>query len=216
MGLVWTPDAVENLSLSIDFYNVQVDDAINNPDPVDVILTCYITPNLAAPECARISRGPSGTITRFDLLNESLARLETSGIDLSAGYILSTDFGDVSIAGNVNWLNEYVEKTGGGSWRYLDAMDVFDTIEFDNIHATVDAVNYFDLYGNYRGDIINVTIGAENLTDKTPPYVPDVALNTSSIYDYSGFSYITPRKSCHEYASSGSAASASPTLKSGN
>ena len=228
VGLVWTPDEIDNLSLSIDYYDVQVDDAINTPDPVNVILTCYTTPNLAAPECARISRGPSGTITRFDLLNENLARLETSGIDLSASYILSTDFGDVSFSGNVNWLNEYVEKTGagavsdrtdmvagnvsdwagypewrsnlslafsrnnwtiGGAWRYLDAMDVFDTIEFDNIHTTVDAVNYFDLYGSYRGDIINITFGADNLTDKSPPYVPDVALNTSSIYDYLGRFY---------------------------
>ena len=68
-------------------------------------------------------------------------------------------------------------------------MDVFDTIEFDNIHKTVDAVNYFDTYGSYRGDIINITFGVDNLTDKSPPYVPDVALNTSSIYDYLGRFY---------------------------
>lgn len=230
VGLIWTPDEIGNLSLAIDYYNVQVDDAINTPDPVDVILTCYTTPNLAAPECDRIRRGPSGTITRFDLLNENLARLETSGIDVSAAYILYTDYGDVSLTGNVNWLNEYVETTDsgavsdrtdmvagnvsdwagypewrsnlsvtlsrnnwtiGGSWRYLDAMDIFDTIEFDNVHKSVDAVHYFDLFGNYRGAMIDVTIGAENLTDETPPYVPDVALNTSSIYDYLGrFYYI--------------------------
>ncbi len=233
VGVVWTPDAVENLSLAIDYYDVQVDDAINTPDPVDVIQTCYTTPNLAAPECARIGRGPSGTITRFDLLNENLARLETSGIDLSAGYVLSTGFGDVSFTGNVNWLNEYVETTDagavsdrtdmvagnvsdwagypewrsnlsmtfsrnnwtiGGSWRYLDAMDIFDTIDFDNVHESVDAVNYFDLFGNYQGDVINVTIGAENLTDEAPPYVPDVALNTSSIYDYLGRFYFVRLK----------------------
>ena len=230
VGLIWTPDEIGNLSVAIDYYNVQVDDAINTPDPVDVILTCYTTPNLAAPECDRIRRGPSGTITRFDLLNENLARLETSGIDVSAAYILYTDYGDVSLTGNVNWLNEYVETTDsgavsdrtdmvagnvsdwagypewrsnlsvtlsrnnwtiGGSWRYLDAMDIFDTIEFDNVHKSVDAVHYFDLFGNYRGAMIDVTIGAENLTDETPPYVPDVALNTSSIYDYLGrFYYI--------------------------
>lgn len=228
VGLVWTPDAIENLSLAVDYYDVQVDKAINTPDPVDVILTCYTTPNLAAPECARIGRGPSGTIIRFDLLNENLARLETSGIDLNASWTLSTDFGDLGLNGNVNWLNKYVETTGGGavsdrtdmvagnisdwagypewrsnlsvtfsrnnwtlggSWRYLDAMDIFDTIQFDNIHTTVGAVNYFDLFGNYRGDTFNITLGAENLTDETPPYVPDVSDNTSSIYDYLGRFY---------------------------
>ena len=228
VGMVWTPGETRNLTVAVDYYNVQVEDAINTPDPVDVILTCYTTPDLAAPECGRIGRGPSGTITRFDLLNENLARLETSGIDLSARYTLSTDFGDVGITGNVNWLDEYVETTDagavsdrtdmvagnvsdwagypewrsnlsltfsrnnwtiGGSWRYLDAMDIFDTIDFDNVHETVDAVHYFDLFGNYRGNRIDVTIGAENLTDETPPYVPDVALNTSSIYDYLGRFY---------------------------
>ena len=228
VGLAWTPDAIENLSLTVDYYDVRVDKAINTPDPVDVILTCYTTPNLAAPECARIERGPSGTIIRFDLLNENLARLETSGIDLNASWSLSTDFGDFSVNSNVNWLNEYVETTGsgavsdrtdmvagnisdwagypewranlslslsrnnwtlGGSWRYLDAMDVFDTIKFDNIHTTVDAINYFDLFGNYRGDTFNITLGAENITNETPPYVPDVSDNTSSIYDYLGRFY---------------------------
>ena len=233
VGMVWMPEETGNLTVTVDYYNVQVDDAINTPDPVDVILTCYTTPNLAAPECGRIGRGPLGTITRFDLLNENLARLETSGIDLSVRHTLSTDFGDIGISGNVNWLDEYVETTDagavsdrtdmvagnvsdwagypewrsnlsmtfsrnnwtiGGSWRYLDAMDIFDTIDFDNVHETVDAVNYFDLFGNYQGDVINVTIGAENLTDEAPPYVPDVALNTSSIYDYLGRFYFVRLK----------------------
>ena len=116
VGLVWTPDAVENLSLAIDYYDVQVDDAINTPDPVDVILTCYTTPNLAAPECDRISRGivparlPASTCSM-----KTWPVWKRPGIDLSAGYILSTDFGDVSFTGNVNWLNEYVEKTDAGA-----------------------------------------------------------------------------------------------------
>ena len=228
VGLAWTPDAIGNLSLTVDYYDVQVDKAINTPDPVDVIVTCYTTPDLAAPECGRIGRGPSGTIIRFDLLNENLARLETSGIDVNASWSLSTDFGEIHLGGYVNWLNDYVETTDsgavsdradlvagnfadwagypewranlsftfsrnnwtlGGAWRYLDAMDVFDAIEFDNIHSGVGAVNYFDLFGNYRGGAFNITLGAENITGETPPYVPDVANNTSSIYDYLGRFY---------------------------
>ena len=71
-------------------------------------------------------------------------------------------------------------------------MDIFDTIDFDNVHESVSAVNYFDLFGNYRGDHFSVTLGAENITGETPPYVPDVAFNTSSIYDYLGRFYYLP------------------------
>ncbi len=228
VGLAWTPRAIDNLLLTVDYYDVQVDNAITTPDPVDVILTCYTTQDLTAPECARIGRGPSGTITRFDLLNENLARLETSGIDVNASWTLTTNFGDLDLNGAVNWLNEYVETTDsgaisdrtdmvagaisswfgypewranltvsfnrnnwtlGGAWRYLDAMDIFDAIEFDNIHTSVDAINYFDLFGSYRGNTFNVTLGVDNLTDEAPPYVPDVSNNTSAIYDYLGRNY---------------------------
>lgn len=236
VGLLWTPDEVENLSLAVDYYDVRVDKTIIAITSASSILTCYTTPDLAAPACARIGRGPSGAITRFDSLNENLGRLETSGIDLKASWTLLTDFGEIGFTGNVNWLNEYVETidvdgasavqryrqdrtdmvaggffsswsgypewrsnlsvtfsrnnwTLGGAWRYLDAMDVFDHVQFDNIHTTVDAVNYFDLFGNYRGDTFNITLGAENLTDESPPYVPDTTFNTSSIYDYLGRFY---------------------------
>ena len=56
-----------------------------------------------------------GTITCFDLLNENLARLETSVIDLNARYILTTDFGDVNSTGSANWLDEYVGTTDAGA-----------------------------------------------------------------------------------------------------
>ncbi len=228
VGFTWTPGMLDNFSLNMDYYDVRVDGAIGVPDPVDIIITCYTIPDLTAPECARLGRGPSGTITRFELLNENLSRLETSGIDLSAHYTHATTLGEFGLTGNANWLDEYVETTAsgvvskrggkvasaisswagypkwrsiltatfsrnnwsiGGSWRYLDAMDIFDAIEFDNIHNSVDAVNYFDLFGSYHNNLIEITLGADNITNETPPYVPDVSLNTSSIYDFPGRFY---------------------------
>ena len=228
IGLVFTPQQVENLSLSADWYSVKVNHAINTPDPVDVITTCYTTAGLTAPECARIGRGASGTVVRFDLLLENLASIKTSGIDMNASYSYPADFGLFTFNGQANWLNEYVEKTDAGvvsnrtglvagnvsdwagypkwrantdvgfsrnnwsvgaAWRYIDAMKVFDVIEFDNVHTKTSAVNYFDVYGNYKYKNIGLTLGIQNVGNKTPPYVTDVANNTSAIYDYLGRFY---------------------------
>ena len=77
----------------------------------------------------------------------------------------------------------------GAAWRYIDAMKVFDVIEFDNVHTTTGSVNYFDVFGSYSYKNLGVTLGVQNLNNRTPPYVTDVANNTSAIYDYLGRFY---------------------------
>lgn len=235
MGLVFTPTMVQNLSMTADWYYVKVNHAINTPDPLDVINNCYTTPNLSAPECARIGRGSSGTVTRFDLLLENLASIKTSGIDATATYTLPTEIGDFRFDGKANWLDTYVEKTNsgvvsnrtnkvagnvsdwagypkwranvsltfsrnnwsvGGTWRFINSMKIYDVIGFDNVHKVTPAVHYFDFFGSYTWHKATLSLGVNNISDRKPPYVPDVSLNTSSIYDYLGrFYYMRMRYS---------------------
>ncbi len=228
-GVVWQPDFAA-LRVSVDYYDVKVDDAVGTPDPVQVITTCYNSPNgsLSAPECARIGRGPSGSVVRFDLLNENLATIKTSGVDLDTTYTLSTGFGEIQMDWLLNYLRRWEQTTSSGvksdrtglvaglvsdwaaypeyrsnlqatlvrnnwsvgaTWRYLDKMDVFDVIGFDNVHKHAPAQNYFDLRGSYDLGSWSLQAGVENLTDNAPPYVPDVSVNTSGIYDFMGRVY---------------------------
>lgn len=229
VGVVWQPEFAP-LRVSVDWYDIEVEDAVGTPDPVNVINACYSSPggNLSAPECARIGRGPAGDVVRFDLLNENLATIETSGIDLDATYTLATGLGELQIDWLLNYLDEYVEITDSGqvsdrtglvaglvstwsaypeyrsnlnvtlardnwtagfSYRYLDEMDVFDAIGFDTVHTTADAQHYFDVQASYGLGAWSIQAGVENVTDESPPYVPDVSANTSSIYDFLGRVY---------------------------
>ncbi|HEX7037181.1 MAG TPA: TonB-dependent receptor [Pseudomonadales bacterium] len=115
IGLVWQPDFAP-LRIALDWYDVEVEDAVGTPDPVDVITACYTSPDgaLSAPECERIGRGPDNSVVRFDLLNENLATIETSGIDLDATYTLSTGLGQIQIDWLLNYLDEYKETTTSG------------------------------------------------------------------------------------------------------
>lgn len=114
-GVVWQPDFAQ-LRVSLDWYDVEVEDAIGNPDPVNVITTCFNSPggSLSAPECGRIDRGPAGDVVRFDLLNENLATIETSGIDLDVAYDTNFDFGDVEVRWLLNYLDEWKQTTSTG------------------------------------------------------------------------------------------------------
>jgi iron complex outermembrane receptor protein len=113
IGLVWNPEFAP-MQIAVDWYDVEIDDAIGTPVAGDVITGCYTSPQLSSPDCARIGRGATGAVVRFDLLNENLATVETSGIDFSANYQLSTGFGEIDFEWLMNYLDEYVETTANG------------------------------------------------------------------------------------------------------
>ncbi len=75
-------------------------------------------------------------------------------------------------------------------WRYLDEMEIDDQIDFDEFTDTADAVNYFDFYGTYSWDNLEVLVGVENFTDEEPPYVPGyLDAIPARIYDFLGTFY---------------------------
>ena len=113
-GLVLTPEIWGSPRISLDYYDVEIESAIGTPNPAQVINNCYNTPGLTAPECARIGRGPGGDVVRFDLLNENLNSVETSGYDVNMAFTWETGLGSVSADWLVNILEEYIEVSETG------------------------------------------------------------------------------------------------------
>ncbi len=229
IGAVWEPDFAQ-LRVAVDWYDLEVEDAIGTPDPVNVITACYNSPggSLSAPDCARIGRGPAGDVVRFDLLNENLATIETSGIDLDVAYSMDVGFGDLEVNWLVNYLDEWKQTTAAGvvedrtgqtaglvsawaaypelrsnlnlrlnrenwwvglTYRYLDEMEAVDVIGFGTLEPEADAMHYFDLDAGYEIGSWSFVGGVQNVTDEEPPYVTDVSVNTSGIYDFLGRFY---------------------------
>ena len=79
--------------------------------------------------------------------------------------------------------------SAGVTWRYLDEMEVFDVIGFGTLEPKADAQHYFDLIGTYDIADWSFTVGVKNVGDEEPPYVTDVSVNTSGIYDFLGRYY---------------------------
>jgi len=92
-GAVITPDFVPGLTLSADWFNIELDDAIADGIGAQTILdNCLDTGNPAF--CNLINRGPTGSLVAgqsgvgFQATNINIATLETTGIDLQAVYDL--------------------------------------------------------------------------------------------------------------------------------
>jgi iron complex outermembrane recepter protein len=104
LGVVLTPKLsfVKNLSITVDYYNITVNNAITTPTPDDVIQGCFGTITAASatsPACLGIRREPAtggldgDPATTFGLPTPltNLGKLKTSGIDVSISY--SKDLG---------------------------------------------------------------------------------------------------------------------------
>jgi outer membrane receptor protein involved in Fe transport len=98
-GAVWTPVFAPGLSISLDFWDIEIEDAILFTEMDDILISCYDAPNLNNQFCDTISRNPgNGILTAGQTSAVNIAFFESSGVDLEVNYALELgNFGDANI-----------------------------------------------------------------------------------------------------------------------
>jgi outer membrane receptor protein involved in Fe transport len=86
VGAVFTPAFAPKLGVSIDYFNITVDDAITQVSGQALLNSCFLTLDVASAACQSTSRLTSGNIDviRAPLLN--IASRRVSGVDLQVSY----------------------------------------------------------------------------------------------------------------------------------
>jgi outer membrane receptor protein involved in Fe transport len=94
VGFVWTPSSIPGFNLSVDYYNIRIDQAIAPIDDQDIVDGCVDAESLDNNFCALISRDPVTLgLNGLTQITQNIAALETSGIDFEASY--SFDLADI-------------------------------------------------------------------------------------------------------------------------
>ncbi|HSX54449.1 MAG TPA: TonB-dependent receptor, partial [Sphingomonas sp.] len=113
IGGVLTPRFVPGLSISVDYYDIQVDDVITSVAAQTILNLCYDSPTLNNPFCGMFQRagasgGPRGE-EAFRILEGSLlvssanfAKLKVRGVDLNAAYNRRFSWGSLAVKGVYN------------------------------------------------------------------------------------------------------------------
>jgi outer membrane receptor protein involved in Fe transport len=92
VGIVLTPDMVEGLSMTIDYYDIKIEDGISNLTPEFILTECLDGDDS---QCAKVRRGNGGDLWvgsnvdksgRVEALNDNLAVEQVKGIDFVATY----------------------------------------------------------------------------------------------------------------------------------
>ena len=108
----WVDDLplIEDLTFSIDWYDLEIDDAIQGRNPGDLITACVNT--LDPTLCAAVGRTSSGRINLVNNQLQNIGKIETSGFDLAVNYQIPTDnWGHFSVSINATYLSDYKEIT---------------------------------------------------------------------------------------------------------
>ncbi len=84
VSFVAQPDAIPGLVVSVDYYQVEIDNYIMPPPPDLVMNECYLNGN--ARFCALVTRRSSGIIDFVELTNQNLSYANSQGIDLQIDY----------------------------------------------------------------------------------------------------------------------------------
>ncbi len=87
-GIVLTPQIVDGLLLSADYWNIKLNDAISAVSAQDIVDNCVDSPaGVKNVYCSSMTRDPSTHLINFvQQVNLNLVATNTSGIDLAASY----------------------------------------------------------------------------------------------------------------------------------
>jgi len=125
VGLVFTPSFIEGLSVSIDYFDIDIDDAVGTAPTSEVISACYASAGFSDPLCALIvgpafpgvdeTPSPAAPTRRNSNLqisgvlqtNANLATYETSGIDFQVDYGFETGIGLIDLRLIGTYLDDY-------------------------------------------------------------------------------------------------------------
>jgi outer membrane receptor protein involved in Fe transport len=119
LGLVATPPQVPGLTISVDYFDIEVTGAITTPTPGDILVPCYganSDGNGSDPaQCANIGRNPingslngGGETLGLILQLSNLGLLQTTGVDFRVNYTLPTGFGSINWDLNGTWTDTLI------------------------------------------------------------------------------------------------------------
>src|SRR5690606_8238984 len=119
LGLVYSPSYVEGLDISLDWWNIEITNALSTPTTAEILDQCY---NLGAQAfCDLIVRdtapGPNqGVITDMLLVPQNVASLEVEGWDFNVRYRLpETAYGQFGLNFDSSYISKWNEESLPGA-----------------------------------------------------------------------------------------------------
>lgn len=130
-GTVLQPEFAPGLTVTVDYYNIVVNEAITSATPADILGACFGTnpatitaAQAASAACTTIRRGTNGrlsgspaTVLGLPQPLTNRGRLATDGIDLALNYKRDIGFADLALSFVGNWTNKSEFRASSTSYN---------------------------------------------------------------------------------------------------
>lgn len=107
LGLIWQPRFVDGLSLAVDYYEIEISNAVTSLG-TQVVTACYLSDNFPTdPLCSQFSRDPvTKKIDNIQAKYQNIASQTNRGIDMSARYVRDLGFARFTTDAQATWTLE--------------------------------------------------------------------------------------------------------------
>jgi len=87
-GIVLTPGFLPNFSLAVDYWDIEIEDAINSFPAQAIVNNCFDAAGIDNPFCNLVTRQDNGQFDEIQSTLINVATFEASGIDFEASYFV--------------------------------------------------------------------------------------------------------------------------------
>ena len=108
-GLVYAPEMVDGLDISVDYYTATVEDEIGTLPAGLILSNCYSQDSPS--NCDQIIRDENNLIKNILATNTNVGKRETSGIDIGVNYLTDSSLGIITGQLESNMLLKYDQTT---------------------------------------------------------------------------------------------------------
>jgi outer membrane receptor protein involved in Fe transport len=120
VGFVFTPDFVEGLTVSLDYYDIKIDGAISEIEQQTTLTECIENSQF----CDKVHRGPQDTLwlgnasptNGIEAFYQNIGYYEVKGIDLEASYAIGIgDFGSLNFSTLLGYVDSWEQEEYSGA-----------------------------------------------------------------------------------------------------
>ncbi len=191
VGVAYSPDFVEGLGLTVDYWSIELNDVIDGVGAADSLKGCYLGGIDSL--CDNITR-TNGEISSLSAQSSNLSKMTAKGIDFEANYSLEALGGDFNF--NLSWTHflERENQVYDATNFAFQMKDLNGLFENDATYAT-DKLNFNanytwqDLTVSYAMNYISGTEYDDLLYWGTTPNNPDDASQGNHMYQVDSFFY---------------------------
>lgn len=184
-GVVYTPEAISGLSITLDYWEIEIEDAINNISGQDILDKCVDSlSGIDNQFCALVTRDADGELTGIRSITQNVAKQNAEGIDFEIGYDFDLFEGRMtsSLIGtylksreefpfqsDLSDSEEYAGTTGEAEWQAMVSLGY----KVNNWHFS-SKTRYLDEVSLYTDKSLNKNPDPSNIMSYGSYFITDI------------------------------------------